>query len=46
MPVKGQPEKRHVQGEFESLKGPTLDNQKYCMRPFDNANKLTNKEFS
>ena len=43
--VKGQPERRHKAEEHKSLMGPTNDNPKEGLRPFENANQKSQNEY-
>jgi hypothetical protein len=45
-PIKGQPERRHIQEEFKSLQGPTNDNPKEGLKPFEQANQPSKLEYS
>ena len=39
-------EKRHIPEPHESLRGPTMDNPRLCMRPFPDSYKVSVKEYT
>lgn len=39
-------EKKHLTDKHASLQGPTMDNPRYCMRPFPDSYKVSVKEYT
>jgi hypothetical protein len=44
--TKGQPERKHKDPDFKSMQGPTQDNPKEGLRPFEYANQKSKGEYS
>ena len=47
-PTKGKlaPERAHLRDKHDSLRGPTLDNPKFCMQKFEQANQGSSNEWN